>query len=264
MRSVRWMVWALLLGLASAAAMAGDVTVSFIGHSCFTIQAEGGPVILIDPYASYVPYPGLPVPADIVLMTHAHVDHCPYCFGENDRVLGEPAIVRLWDANGRCREKLPPGAWVITPEFKLHAIEATHVTLGGGGEGWVCMFRFEVGGIQFAHLGDLGRTLTDAQVAALSGVDVLFIPVGGAFTVSASEAMNVIAQLPLVKVVFPMHYFVAGVTPSSWSAMKPLSAFTLLARAMYSVREIDDYQARLNAETLPRSTEVWILDHKTD
>ncbi len=76
--------------------------------------------------------------------------------------------------------------------------------------------------------------------------------------------MTVIAQLPSVKLVFPMHYFVAGITPSSWSAMAPLNVFTLLARAVYSVREIDGYQVTLNAETLPRSTEVWILDHKAN
>jgi len=84
------MVLALLVGLVSGVALAEDVAVSFLGHSCFTIQEEGGPVILIDPYGSYVPYPGLPVPADIVLMTHAHIVHCPYCFGENDRVSGGP------------------------------------------------------------------------------------------------------------------------------------------------------------------------------
>lgn len=41
---------------------AESVNVTYLGHSCFTIQAEDGPIIMIDPYASYVPYPALPHP----------------------------------------------------------------------------------------------------------------------------------------------------------------------------------------------------------
>lgn len=251
----------LSLVVLGSAAFAGDVTVSYLGHSCFTIQEEGGPVIMLDPYGSYVPYPGLPAPADIVLMTHAHVDHCPYCFGENDRVQGDPILVHLWDNDGRCREKLPPASWVITPEFKTHAIEGTHVTLGGAGQGWVCLFSFEIDGIRFAHLSDLGKILTADQISALDGVDVLFLPVGGGPTIDPTEAMTVIAQLPSVKVVFPMHYYVDGYCP--WPDMAPLDVFTTVASTMHTVREIDDFQVVLNADTLPRSVEVWILEFAT-
>jgi L-ascorbate metabolism protein UlaG (beta-lactamase superfamily) len=254
----------LSLGLIGGSVLADEVTVSFFAHSCFTVQAEGGPVVMIDPYGTYVPYPGLPAPADIVLMTHGHIDHCPDCYGETNRVEGDPIKVFLLNADGRCREKLPPASWKITEEFSTHAIEASHVTSGGGGQGWMCMFSFEIGGVRFAHLGDLGKTLTPGQIAALSDVDVLFIPVGGAFTINASEAMTVIAQLPSVKVVFPIHHFVAGHTPSSWSAMAPVSGFVLLAQSTYTVREIDDYQAAVSADTLPRSTEVWILEYKKE
>jgi len=244
------------------AVSAGDVTVSFLGHSCYTVQAEGGPIVMIDPYGSYVPYPGLPAPADIVLMTHRHIDHCPYCYGESDRVLGDPILVHLWDDAGRCREKLPPAAWVITPEFKTHAIEASHVTRSGGGEGWVCLFSFEVDGIRFAHLSDLGQILTAKQIGALSDVDVLFLPVGGSFTIDPAEAMTVIGQLPSVRIVLPMHYYVDGITP--WPSMLPLEDFTSLARTTYGVREIENDHAALSTETLPGSLEVWVLKHKSE
>ena len=250
-----------LILLVGAPALAGGVTVSFLGHSCFTIQAEVGPIIMLDPYGSYVPYPALPKPADVVLRTHNHIDHCPECYGEYDRIEGDPVKVYLLDDNGRCEEKLPPSSWVITPEFKTHAIEGSHVTLSGGGAGWVCMFSFEIDDIRFAHLSDLGRTLNATQIAALSNVDVLFIPVGGAYTIDAAEAMTVIGQLPSVRVVFPMHYYVYGITP--WPGMALLSEFTDLAEVEYTVRTIEDSSTTLNADTLPRSVEVWILDYET-
>ena len=251
-----------VLGLLGLAVRADDVVVSYLGHSCFTIRTHGGPIVMIDPYATYVPYPGLPVPADIVLITHQHIDHCPWCFGEYDRVEGNPILVYRWDENGRCQQKLPPGNLVITEEFMTQVIEASHVTASGGGQGWVCMFSFEIGGIRFAHLADLGKVLTASQVNALSDVDVLFIPVGGVATIDAEEAMTVIGQLPSVKVVFPMHYFVAGYCP--WTDFAPLEDFTDLAESSYTVRTIDNYYVTLDAETLPRSVEVWVLEYKTD
>ena len=124
------------------------------------------------------------------------------------------------------------------------------------------MFSFEIGGIQFAHLSDLGKVLTASQVSALSDVDVLFLPVGGVATIDPEEAMTVIGQLPSVKVVFPMHYYVRGLTP--WTDFAPVDDFTELAEASCAVRTIGDYYVTIDAETLPRSVEVWVLEYKAD
>ena len=70
--------------------------------------------------------------------------------------------------------------------------------------------------------------------------------------------MTVIAQLPSVKVVFPMHYYVEGYCP--WPDMAPLEDFTLVADVLYTVREIDDYKAVLDVDTLPRGVEIWVLE----
>ena len=76
-----------------------------------------------------------------------------------------------------------------------------------------------MGGIRFAHLADLGRPLSQDQIAALGEVEVLMIPVGGYFTIDAAEAIQVINQLPSVRVVLPMHYYVEGYCP--WRVIAP-------------------------------------------
>jgi len=249
----------LSLAILGSTALAGEVAVSYLGHSCFTIQAEGGPVIMINPYASYVPCPGLPVPADVVLITHGHIDHCPPCFGEKVRWESNPTVVWPFDnESGRVRE----GNWRIQDDLVVRFTEASHVTASGGGDGLVCLFSFEVGGIRFAHHSDLSKVLTTNQIAALGDVDVLFLPVGGAYTIDAAEAMTVVAQLPSAKVVLPVHYYVEGYTP--WPDMAPLEDFTGLAGTTYTVREIDGYSATIDAGTLPRSVEVWALEFKPD
>ena len=255
----RWTALVLVLVLGGGA-LAADVTVDYLGHSCFTIQEAGGPIVMIDPYSSYVPYPALPKAADIVLITHGHVDHDPASFGEFNRVLGDPVYVRKLGSNGRCQEKVPPETWTITDAFETSVVEGNHVNVRGGGQGFVCIYIFEVGGIRFAHVGDLGRTLSDKQVTALSDVDVLFLPVGNQFTLSTSEAMTVIGQLPSLKIAIPMHYRITGITP--WPGIQPLSSFTSVAGQTYTVHTIGGSKIVLTPETLPSSTEVWVLDYE--
>jgi len=249
------LVWLAAVTVLSMVVSAAPVTVTFLGHSCFTVREEGGPVVMLDPYGSYVPYPALPRAADVVLITHGHIDHCPFCFKETDRVTGDPVIVWPFDSTGRVRE----GNWRIVEGLSVRFIEATHVTLSGGGQGNVCLFAFEIGGIRFAHLGDLGRPLTDAQIEALGPVEVLFIPVGGAFTIDAREAITVIESLPTVRVILPMHFRVEGITP--WAEIGPLSDFLEVVPRSWTVLQAEDDHVVLTDQDLPAAPTVWVVPH---
>lgn len=77
----------------------------------------------------------------------------------------------------------------------------------------VCMFSFELGGVRLAQPGDAGTRLTESQIQALGDAEVLFIPVGGAYTIGPEESVAVINQLPTVRIVVPMQYFVEGFCP---------------------------------------------------
>jgi L-ascorbate metabolism protein UlaG (beta-lactamase superfamily) len=61
------------------------------------------------------------------------------------------------------------------------------------------------------HLGDINSPVTPRQVAELSPVDVLLIPVGGGCTLELEEAFQVMENLA-PKIVVPMHYSIAGVS----------------------------------------------------
>lgn len=71
------------------------------------------------------------------------------------------------------------------------------------GENTVRIFKF--GELRIAHLGDLGRGLTEGERAALSGLDCMMIPVGGYFTIGPEEAAAIVEQTA-PRVVIPMHY----------------------------------------------------------
>ena len=151
------------------------------GHSCFRLDFGEGGSVIFDPYARGS-VPGVELPpkpeADLVLCSHGHGDH-----NASDRVL----------ITGK------------KPAFALHFLDTFHDPEGGRLRGPDRIAIVEYGGFRAAHLGDLGCALTAAQKAALSGLDLLLIPVGGHFTIGPEEAKAVLDQLQ-PRIAVPMHY----------------------------------------------------------
>jgi L-ascorbate metabolism protein UlaG (beta-lactamase superfamily) len=112
-----------------------ELTIAYLGHSCFTITATDGTIVMIDPYDEYLPYPALPKPADVLLVTHEHVDH-----NAVDRVEGHPTIVRGLDNKGNVVEKEQ-----TVEAIPIKSIAASH----GPGRGNTALFVFVVDGVHF-------------------------------------------------------------------------------------------------------------------
>lgn len=171
------------------------MTISWFGHSCFRIEAKEGS-ILIDPFDNKI---GLKVPKikdDLVLVTHNHHDH-----NNIEGTTGEELVI-----NG-------PGEYE-RKGMAVQGISSYHDNTQGSERGFNTIYRITAEDIVLCHLGDLGQArLTDEQVEHIGDVDVLFIPVGGHFTIGSKEAMEVISQIE-PKVVVPMHYKIPGLTIS--------------------------------------------------
>lgn len=153
---------------------------TWLGHSCFLFECDGGSVV-IDPYApGYVPGLALPrdITADAVILSHAHADH------------GCAEAVTL---TGR------------TPAFAVMQLDTFHDEVGGAKRGKNRVTVIDVEGLRLVHLGDLGHELDAAQLARLGRVDVLMLPVGGFYTVDAAAARR-IADAVGARITVPMHY----------------------------------------------------------
>ena len=162
--------------------------VFWLGHSCFLLRIKPGPSVLLDPFhGEEVGYPLPPVRAEIVTISHDHEDH-----NNAAGALGHPLIVR---GPGR------HSAWGL----EIVGIPSCHDGEGGGLRGPNTIFCLDLKGIRVCHLGDLGHVLSRAQVQAIGPVDLLFLPVGGIYTLDAAGAGVVMEQLrPALTV--PMHY----------------------------------------------------------
>ena len=154
---------------------------TWLGHSCFKMESNGYTVILYPYEDDYVP--GLaPVreTADAVFCSHEHKDH-------NAR-----AVVTL-------KQDKTPSPFTITE------IHTWHDEVQGAKRGENCIRIFDDGTYRVAHLGDLGCELEPEQIEQLKGLDAVMIPVGGFYTIDATQAKVLIDQIQ-PRVTIPMHY----------------------------------------------------------
>ena len=82
---------------------------------------------------------------------------------------------------------------------------AWHDDKGGSQKGSNLLMKFTISGKNFLHCGDLGHILDKGTLNKLGQIDVLFIPVGGNYTIDALEAKTIVDALSPI-IVFPMHY----------------------------------------------------------
>ena len=156
------------------------VKIKYIGHACFALSYKGTDIIL-DPYMDNM-VPGLSnmrEKADFVFCSHAHDDH------------GYLSAVELSGAD--------------EANFGLGELTVPHDDAEGGKRGWNTVRIFSFGPLRIAHMGDIGRTLTDAEAEVLRGVDCMMLPVGGFYTVGPGEAKTIAEQVQ-PRVLIPMHY----------------------------------------------------------
>jgi len=162
------------------------------GQACFQITASHGKNnhvnIIIDPFDETI---GLKVPkleADILLVSHHHHDH-----NNVKAVSGNFVLV-----DG-------PGEYEIKDVF-VQGISSFHDNSLGKERGSNTIYVIEVEDLRICHLGDLGqKELTSEQVEKIGEVDILMIPVGGVYTISAKEAVKVMSQIE-PSITIPMHY----------------------------------------------------------
>jgi L-ascorbate metabolism protein UlaG (beta-lactamase superfamily) len=149
--------------------------------------------LLVDPFFSkenpIAPsYAGKP---DIVLVTHEHSDHST-AERFNAVVVAPPTLARRF-------KKM-----IVMERGESNLVEGVRVTMIGASHHqskYPTGYVFELGGVRFAHLGD---TYLDG-VQPLKNVDVLFIPIGGFFTMDIEEARDAL-DIVNPKNAIPMHY----------------------------------------------------------
>lgn len=194
-----------------------------LGHSSFRIKGKTATVVT-DPYLKSSE-------ADIVTVSHDHQDHNVLA-----KIDGALFVVRA------------PGEYEIKG-VTIIGVPTFHDDKDGTDRGKNVVYKMTIDDVRICHLGDLGHKLTDSQVEAIGSVDILFVPVGGKYTIDAKMAVQVVAQIE-PSVVIPMHY-------SKELELEPVQTFLkeMGAEAVVAVPKLSTTR-----EKLPETTTVVVLE----
>lgn len=172
-------------------------SIEWLGHAAFRVT--GNTVIYIDPYE--IPHGP---PADIILITHSHYDHCSP--DDVKKILKKETVIVTEKSSA---EKLSgdvrimqPGDSVEVSGIRINAVPSynTNKTFHPQSNGWLG-FVIEIAGQKIYHTGDTDLIPEMESISA----DVALLPVSGTFVMTADEAAEA-ALMIKPTVAIPMHY----------------------------------------------------------
>ncbi|MEW6070297.1 MAG: MBL fold metallo-hydrolase [Candidatus Thermoplasmatota archaeon] len=209
--------------------------IRWYGHACFEISNEL--TIITDPHdGKSIGIKPPAVKGDIVLVSHDHYDH--NCIrvvkGDKLEIVKEAGIKKI-------------------KNITINGIKTYHDEVEGAKRGANLIFAFTLHDISFCHLGDLGHVLNEEHVNALGAIDIIFIPVGGTFTITGKEAWEVIKMLK-PRVIIPMHYKIAGLS----LPIVTLDDFLGKCSKDINVNRVGN-EIEFEKEDIPNKPEIWVF-----
>lgn len=180
--------------------------ITHIGHSSFKIRTKSVTLVTdpFDPSTVGIKFPK--IEADAITVSHQHEDH-NFISG----VSASPLVIS------------GPGEYEVKG-VRIVGIPTFHDEVNGADRGKNTIYRIFMDGVSLVHCGDLGHILSESEIDSIDGVDVLLIPVGGVYTITAQTAAALIAKLE-PSIVIPMHYYTSNVNQKVFGTLSPVSVF---------------------------------------
>ncbi|MBM3299761.1 MAG: MBL fold metallo-hydrolase [Deltaproteobacteria bacterium] len=171
--------------------------IAWLGHASFRIHGSKS-IVYIDPWKLKAA-----TPADVVCITHSHYDHLSE---EDVQKIRKPSTVIVGPPDckagfGDAFKAIAPGQSVTVGDVVVEAVPAynTDKAFHPKKNKWVG-FVVTVDGVRIYHTGDADVIPEMADVKA----DVALLPVGGTYTMTASQAAQAVEEIN-PKVAVPMH-----------------------------------------------------------
>ena len=215
-----------------------QVAITFLGHASFLIESPQGVKIVTD----YNDMIRAPITPDIVTMNNAHPMHY------TDRIEpGVKYVLRGWEPSGGI-----PARNLEYRDVRIHNVATNRRDFGGTQYNANSIFVFDIGDpgadLCIAHLGHLHHTLTQTHLEELGTIDIVMVPVDGAFTLNQEDMVAVLDQIK-PKIAIPMHVFTQAT----------LERFLLRAAEHYRVRHMAEQPLAVSRAGLPAEPEIVVL-----
>jgi L-ascorbate metabolism protein UlaG (beta-lactamase superfamily) len=227
------------VSLRRIAAKAADVTITYAGHSTYYIDTPGGVRIATD-FSGVYTTGRLP---DVVTMNRAHSTH--YSLFPDSRI---PRVLHGWGDDGtpalineRVGDVLIRN---VTTDIRRYFMDDSNGEMIKDGNS---IFIFEVAGLCIGHLGHLHHKLDDSHFAAIGRLDIVMVPIDGAYTMSLDGVSEITRRLR-ASVVLPMHRFAT-----------PLDEFMRRIGQQFEIDERSERSFSISRDSLPAAPTVILL-----
>jgi L-ascorbate metabolism protein UlaG (beta-lactamase superfamily) len=181
--------------------------INYLGHSCFLIAVDSLK-ILIDPFISGNPniqINPLSINPDIILVSHDHEDH----LGDTINIAKSSNcdVICISDlAKELSKYKIHVIGGNIGGTIKYKSLDITFVKAEHSSKTGVCVgYVIKTKEKTFYFAGDTGVFYDMKTIKELYNPEIVFLPIGGVYTMDPKQAAYAIKLLE-PKVVVPMHY----------------------------------------------------------
>lgn len=184
------------------------VKISWLGHSAFRLT--NGKVVYIDPFQIKAA-----VPADIILITHEHYDHCSSedvqkIIKDNTVIVTTPAAKdKLRIINAQFLLVVPGKSYSIdgvkveaVPAYNVNKFRSPGVPYHPEKDNKVG-FVITMDSVRIYHAGD--TDLIPGLETNVKNIDVALAPVSGTYVMTAEEASQAVNKIK-PKIAIPMHF----------------------------------------------------------
>ncbi|MBU0512119.1 MAG: MBL fold metallo-hydrolase [Chloroflexi bacterium] len=211
--------------------------ITWYGHSCFRLTERGLATVVTDPYDhEMIGYQPLKLRGDIVSISHDSPGHS----------FVSAVKTKPWVIKG-------PGEYEIGGVF-ITAVQTNGRTKRIKSEPRNILCVFDYDGVAVAHLGDIRRVPSQAQIEALGTVHVALVPIGGGDGLNAAKAAEVVSLIE-PGIVIPMHYS----TPESKITLDSLDKFL---KEMGLGQLEPQPSLKIIPSSVPTEPRVVVLDYK--
>lgn len=206
------------------------------GHACFSIKSADR-ILLTDPFDESVGYKIPKLKPDIITESHQHFDH-----NAHKLIEGEYELITR------------PGEYKIH-DFIINGYETFHDKESGALRGDNIIFDIlSPEGFRIVHCGDLGHYPSPAIIEKLRGTGLLLLPVGGVYTISVREAVELVKEIA-PSIVVPMHYKTPVLKFELETVNKFLGYFT-------NIKDASEIEIKYTEQLGRESPQVIVLEYK--
>lgn len=159
--------------------------IKWYGQTTFLLQDSTGRRILIDPFDSASCDSLIDLNPSIITVSH-NSNSLKKIYTDKYKILQDPIIFNL-------------------DYISINGYSSYHDNFNGSKRGLNTIFTYVFDNMKLCHLGHLGHILSDDLINTLGHIDILFIPIGGHFALSASTAVELAKKMNPTYII-PMNY----------------------------------------------------------